>query len=99
MQKWGARTWNAHLFERLYLSFIIKVKLTPCHCHASCFYHAYILHLAGYYECMRVLVQEKIPSSIEHSVTAPTPLAATILDLIRKPLDAVTANPTNTVFR
>ena len=53
----------------------------------------------GYYECMQVLVQEKIPSSIEFTVAAPTPLAASILDLIRKPLDAVAANPNNLDFR
>ncbi len=41
---------------------------------------------SGYYKCMRVLIEHRIPFSIEHTLVAPTPLAASIMDLIYKPL-------------
>ena len=48
----------------------------------------------GYYSCMRVLLETKVPDSIEKTVTPPTPIAATIFDLIRAPLSFVSEGPT-----
>ncbi|KAL5017056.1 hypothetical protein ScPMuIL_006645 [Solemya velum] len=47
----------------------------------------------GYFETMRILLNEKVPASLEQSPDPPTPVAASIYDLIMTPISfAVSAN-------
>lgn len=50
--------------------------------------HNMMLHLInqGYYKCMRSLLEGRVPASIEKMVAPPTPLAASILELVKKPV-------------
>ncbi|KAI0217696.1 Ubiquitin-protein ligase E3C [Lamellibrachia satsuma] len=47
-----------------------------------------LLHLInqGYYKCMRALLEGRIPASLEQTVAPPTPFAASILELVKKPV-------------
>ncbi len=47
-------------------------------------------YLLGFFKVMRVLVEEKIPSSIERTINAPTPLAGSILELLKTPILHIT---------
>lgn len=40
----------------------------------------------GYFRYLRALLNARVPSSLEPSVTAPTPLAAAIRDLVTSPV-------------
>ena len=39
---------------------------------------------------MKVLIEEKIPSSLERTIHPPTPMAGSILDLVKTPILHVT---------
>ncbi|XP_045160514.2 ubiquitin-protein ligase E3C-like [Mercenaria mercenaria] len=41
---------------------------------------------AGYFECMRMLLNKKVPSSLGRSHVAPTPVAASIYELVMNPI-------------
>ncbi|XP_076462782.1 ubiquitin-protein ligase E3C-like [Babylonia areolata] len=45
----------------------------------------------GYFECMKEILNEKVPSSLERSPTPPTPVAASVLELIMSPVSFATA--------
>lgn len=57
-----------------------KKNLTAC---PFCF--------AGYFECMKEILDQKVPSSLERSTIPPTPVAASVLDLIMSPVSFATA--------
>ena len=46
--------------------------------------------LTGYFKVMKVLIEEKIPSSLERTIKPPTPIAGSILDLVKTPILHVT---------
>ena len=46
--------------------------------------------LTGYFKVMKVLIEEKIPSSLERTINPPTPMAGSILDLVKTPILHVT---------
>jgi len=53
----------------------------------------------GYFSCMKSLLVARVPDSLEHSASPPTPMAASILQLIMKPLLAVCDHPDNEELR
>ena len=52
---------------------------------------AYRFCFTGYFECMKEILNQKVPSSLERSSTPPTPVAASVLDLIMSPVSFATA--------
>ena len=56
--------------------------------------------MVGYFRYLRALLNARVPSSLEPSVVAPTPMAAAIKDLIMSPLhfSCQPSNEEETVF-
>ncbi|CAH1243767.1 UBE3C [Branchiostoma lanceolatum] len=53
----------------------------------------------GYFRHMGSLVNNRIPDSIEHSTSPPTPLAATLLEFIVKPLTLISSQQAKDTYR
>ena len=58
----------------------------------------HLLIFEGYFECMRLLLNNKVPSSLERSHVAPTPVAASIYELVMNPI-SYAATCKDTQFR
>ena len=52
----------------------------------SKYYYILCILLPGYFRYLRVLLNAKVPSSLEPSTVPPTPMAAAIRDLVMNPL-------------
>ena len=52
----------------------------------SKYYYILCIPLPGYFRYLRVLLNAKVPSSLEPSTVPPTPMAAAIRDLVMNPL-------------
>ena len=53
---------------------------------------------SGYFDSMRVLLNSKVPSSLEKSTQPPTPVSASIYDLIMAPI-SYAASAKDRLFR
>ena len=50
----------------------------------------YVVKTGHYFRCLRHVLEARVPDSLNRSVTPPTPMAASVLDLIQKPLHIIT---------
>lgn len=58
-----------------------------------------IMHFSGFYSTLRSLVEARVPCGMGSSVNPPTPLAASLLALIRLPLSIVSTQSNSPVMR
>ena len=63
-----------------YINLCSLLKILSKYCYISC------TPLPGYFRYLRVLLNARVPSSLEPSTVSPTPMAAAIRDLVMNPL-------------